>query len=256
MGAFFALGAACFVIGPIDAYATGVGADADSITFFVGSILFTLGGLTQCWLALPERRLAGQGVGAWRAAWVQSIGTLLFNLMTLEAIGLAAASADYEGMVWWPNALGSVCFVISGAFLYLSSPRRRLLPDRRHHGWWEPSVNGLGCVLFGASAIAGYVISSKGEMISSSAANWTTTLGAVCFLIVALAALATGYSFKVPRLRRLRELEQVVERDLERAEQVVVYEFLEVEQVVERDLDHVAAEVEIRARILGEVFDE
>ena len=165
MGAFFALGSICFVIGPLDAYATGVGPEADAITFFVGSILFTMGGLTQCWLAMPERRLAGAGVGAWRAACSQSVGTLFFNFMTFEAIGIAATSARYPMLVWSPNVLGSICFLVSGAFLYLSSPRRGWLPERRHFGWWEPSINGLGCVLFGASAVAGYVISSRGEMV-------------------------------------------------------------------------------------------
>jgi hypothetical protein len=34
---------------------------ADAVTFFVGSILFTLGGLPQSWLAWPERGMSEFG---------------------------------------------------------------------------------------------------------------------------------------------------------------------------------------------------
>ena len=50
----FALGSACFVIGPFPGYAQLVGDAADSVTFFVGSILFTVGGAVQSWLAWPD----------------------------------------------------------------------------------------------------------------------------------------------------------------------------------------------------------
>ena len=44
MALCFALGSACFLIGPFPGYAELVGDSADAITFFVGSILFTAGG--------------------------------------------------------------------------------------------------------------------------------------------------------------------------------------------------------------------
>ena len=43
MALFFALGSACFLVGPFPGYAQLVGAEADGLTFFVGSILFTAG---------------------------------------------------------------------------------------------------------------------------------------------------------------------------------------------------------------------
>ena len=47
-----------------------------------------------------------------------------------------------------------------------------------------------------------------------AAANWNTCLGAACFLACALATLLTGRTLKSARLRRLHELESVVERDV------------------------------------------
>ncbi|HSO98738.1 MAG TPA: hypothetical protein VLP43_07285 [Solirubrobacteraceae bacterium] len=214
MGALFGFGAAGFVIGPLDTYVGRVGSHADELTFLIASILFTAGGLTQLWLAYPERRVHRAGLLAWRAAWVQSVGTLLFNFMTLEAISRAASDAQYNLLVWTPNALGSACFLTSGVLLYFSAPRAGWRPLRHAAGWWEPPVNLLGCVLFGVSAVAAYAINSSGQLLDLTTANWTTTFGAACFLAVALAAVIVGMTFKIPRLSRLVAFERTLQRKL------------------------------------------
>ena len=206
MGVFFASGSLCFVVGPLAGYANAVGANADALTFFAGSILFTLGGASQCLLAVPERGDRPTGLASWRTAWIQSAGTLLFNVMTFAAITIAATSHRYDTVVWGPNAAGSACFLVSGTIFYLSSPRRGLLPRSDHEGWWEASVNLLGCILFGISAVTGFATGHAGALISPGISNWTTTLGAVCFLVCALTACGLGATLKAPRLRRLRNL--------------------------------------------------
>ena len=55
MALCFALGSACFLVGPFPGYVQLVGEAADGITFFVGSILFTAGGALQCRLAWAGR---------------------------------------------------------------------------------------------------------------------------------------------------------------------------------------------------------
>ena len=65
-------------------------------------------------------------------------------------------------------------------------------PARGGAGWWQPAVNLLGCVFFGISAVAGYVVPSSGSMLDLAAANWNTSLGAACFLACALDTLHTG----------------------------------------------------------------
>jgi hypothetical protein len=221
MGAFFAVGATGFVIGPLSAYAGRVGPRADALTFFVSSILFTAGGLTQSWLAYPERRDHRAGLLAWRAAWIQSVGTLLFNFMTLEAIWRSPSAPRYDALVWIPNALGSACFLVSGALLYLSAPREGWRPVRRANGWWEPPVNLLGCILFGVSAGAGYAVPPSGQLLAPLTSNWTTTFGAACFLAIGAAPLILGMTFKVPRLSRLVAFERTVRRDLTDVEAVL-----------------------------------
>jgi hypothetical protein len=211
MALFFASGSTCFFIGPFPGYASLVGDGADAVTFFVGSLLFTAGGALQTSLAFPARHSHGAGRAAWWAATIQSAGTLFFNATTYQAMHTALSSPEYNKLVWRPDALGSICFLLSGAIAYRASTRRGWLPARGGPGWWEPSVNLLGCIFFGISAIAGYVVPSSGSMIDLAAANWNTSLGAACFLACALATLLTGRTLKSPRLRRVHELEHAIE---------------------------------------------
>jgi hypothetical protein len=213
MALFFAVGSTCFLVGPFPGYADLVGPQADGITFFVGSIFFTIGGGLQTWIALPERKSSPAGRAAWWTATIQSAGTLFFNVTTYQALHTALTDPEYNRLVWRPDAFGSICFLVSGVIAYRASPRRGWLPKRSGHGWWEPAVNLLGCIFFGISAVAGYVVPSTGSILDLAAANWNTAAGAACFLACALATLRTGHTLKSPRLRRLAEaIEHKVER--------------------------------------------
>ncbi|MGZ6674698.1 MAG: hypothetical protein ACXVFM_20350, partial [Solirubrobacteraceae bacterium] len=165
MALSFALGSTCFLIGPFPGYADLVGATADAVTFFVGSLLFTTGGALQTWLAAAERRHPGAGRAAWWAATTQSAGTLCFNVSTFRAMQTVLSSPNYDQLVWRPDAVGSAFFLISGVIAYHASPRHGWLPARGQSGWWESAVNLLGCVFFGISAVAGYLVPSTGSMI-------------------------------------------------------------------------------------------
>ena len=185
----FAVGSACFLVGPVPGYADLVGERADAVTFFVGSIFFTAGGALQTALAWPDRREPGAGRAAWWTATIQSAGTLFFNVTTFLALHTAITDPQYDRLVWRPDAYGSICFLVSGAIAYRASPRRGWLPVRGGPGWWQPAVNLLGCVFFGISAVAGYVVPSQGSMLDLAAANWNTALGAACFLACAVGVL-------------------------------------------------------------------
>jgi hypothetical protein len=214
MALCFAVGSACFLVGPFPGYAQLVGAGAVGITFFAGSIFFTAGGGLQSLLAFDERGSPGAGRAAWWAAVIQSAGTVFFNVSTLHAITTLPSGAGYDRLVWRPDAFGSICFLVSGAIAYRASARHGLLPARIGRGWWEPVVNLLGCVCFGISAVAGYVVPATGSVLKLAAANWNTGLGAACFLACALGTLWTGRTTKSARFRRVRALEDAVEREM------------------------------------------
>jgi hypothetical protein len=115
-GLLFAIGSACFVVGPIGAYAEAVGARGDALTFFVGSLFFTVAayltfvqvvrGEGHAWFGwMPD------SLGFWAAA-IQLVGTLYFNVTTFA--GLLDVPADLDNrIVWRPDAIGSVCFLVA-----------------------------------------------------------------------------------------------------------------------------------------------
>ncbi len=177
MAALFAIGSTCFLIGPFPGYLDLVGPQADAITFFVGSIFFTAGGALQTWLAYPDRH--GAGRADWWAATIQSAGTLFFNVTTFLALTTALSNPDYDRLVWRPDAFGSICFLVSGVIAFAAAGKR----------WWSPTINLLGCVFFGVSAVAGFVVPDTGSMVDLAAANWNTAAGAACFLACALGGL-------------------------------------------------------------------
>ncbi len=188
MALSFAVGSACFLVGSFPGYADLVGAAADAVTFFVGSLFFTTGGALQTWLAAAQRHRGTAGRAAWIAAVTQSAGTVFFNISTFRAMHTVLTDAGYDRLVWRPDAFGSICFLVSGIVVYRASARRGWLPARGRPGWWQPAVNLLGCVFFALAAISGYVLPANGSMIDEVAANLTTCAGAVCFLACALGA--------------------------------------------------------------------
>jgi hypothetical protein len=171
MALSFAIGSTCFLVGPFPGYAQLVGGEADAWTFFIGSIFFTAGGALQT-------SLSRRGADLWAAA-IQSAGTLFFNVSTFRALQTSIDNSAYDRLVWRPDAFGSICFLVSGVIAYRA---------RRPHDW-QPLVNLLGCVFFGISAVAGYVVPARGSVVDLAAANWNTSLGAACFLACALATL-------------------------------------------------------------------
>ena len=182
MALAFAIGSTGFLVGPLPGYAQAVGALATALTFFVGSVFFTTGGALQSVLAWPDRHRTAADASAWRTAWIQSAGTLFFNVSTFRAVTIAVDNPAYDRLVWRPDAFGSTCFLVSGVLAYRASARHGPWPARGGPGWWQPGINLLGCVFFGISAVAGFVVPAQGSIVDLAAANVDTSLGAACFL--------------------------------------------------------------------------
>ena len=90
----FAVGSAFFFAGALPWYADWVGAVGANLTFFIGSIFFTLAGFIQLSLSgrkAPHARMNGADRADWWAAAIQFVGTLLFNISTGAALAAAIA---------------------------------------------------------------------------------------------------------------------------------------------------------------------
>ena len=96
-------------------------------------------------------------------------------------------------LIWAPDAFGSACFLASGLLGYRVAAQGWRRPPRRDPDWVMAAINLAGCVLFAISAIASFVVPASGSVLDLAAANWTTSLGALCFLIGALMLLPRSH---------------------------------------------------------------
>jgi hypothetical protein len=181
----FAIGSACFLVGPFPGFVQLVGPGADGVVFFAGSVFFTLAaGLELRESTVRLGRWASDS--SWWSAAVQFAGTLFFNLSTFAAMQDGLSTKQENRLVWSPDVFGSACFLISGALAYRVACGYRPRPVHRDDSWRTAAINLAGCVLFGIAAIASFVVPSSGSILDLAASNWCTALGALCFLIGAV----------------------------------------------------------------------
>jgi len=202
MGVLFAVGSVCFALGSFPPYVTAVGATPDNITFFVGSIFFTTASFLQYMevasapvdLVEPHRnglasllRIRHRRIDWW-AAGIQLVGTVWFNRTTLSALLVGLGAAPTHHPVWRPDALGSICFLVSSWLAWAEECHGPFAWRPSRISWQITALNLVGSVAFGVSAIASYVTSS-GQLLSLALTNLGTFVGAVCFLVGAVLLL-------------------------------------------------------------------
>ena len=202
----FAAGSACFLVAPLSVFLHAVGPEVDGVVFFAGSLLFTSAATLQWWETinpdpLPrapgrtprQRRLTWEPRrGDWWSSAVQLLGTVFFNISTFRALTIALGSPSYDRLVWRPDAFGSVCFLVSGAVAYAVVAGGLLRRTPHTLEGVVAGVNLAGCVAFGVSAVAAYVVPTTGSAVNVTVVNAATSLGALGFLVGALLLLPLG----------------------------------------------------------------
>lgn len=192
MGWLFVVGSACFAIGvpvSLSSWAPIVAA----VIFFIGSIFFTSASTIQLRLAwragdggasLSRRQALLSRAPAWTSAWIQWIGTLAFNVTTFwGAVAASGEQAVANQVIWRPDAVGSVLFLVSSAIALMPDVRRHRHGHARDRSWTISALNMLGSVFFGLSAVGAYIAPDSNELLNARWSNGGTLLGAVCFLV-------------------------------------------------------------------------
>lgn len=202
IGVLFMIGSTCFALGALPGYIDAVGADADNITFFVGSLFFTSAGFLQ-YLEVANASRAASGPTRqrvrlltwephridWVASTVQLAGTLFFNLSTFHEMQRGLDATAVNQLVWRPDVYGSICFLVASGLAWLEIGHHWLSWRPQVVSWWIALLNLGGSVAFGVSAFAAKVVSSSGELRNIELVNLGTFLGALGFLVGAFLLL-------------------------------------------------------------------
>jgi hypothetical protein len=194
------VGSACFALGSVPWYAGAVGAHADGVTYFVGSIFFTSAALMQVLLSAgviqPDerpragvqwrRRVRSVDRPEWWAGLVQFAGTIMFNVSTWFAMSTTLDATEAERRVWTPDVRGSIAFLIASALAFADVDRPWLTWRPRDLGWSVATLNLVGSVAFGVSALAAWVNPTTGDVLAARLDSLGTLVGAICFFVGAL----------------------------------------------------------------------
>jgi hypothetical protein len=169
----FMIGSALFAIASVPGYSE-LSESLTAITYAIGSVFFTAAAFEQ--LRTSER----DPLDRW-SSLVQFAGTLLFNVNTFLAVDEKLDPHAKNLLVWTPDAVGSLCFLVaSGIAWYAVKEQRGDKATRR-----IADLNLAGSVAFGFSAVASYTVSSTDELVNASVAASGTLIGAICFFIAA-----------------------------------------------------------------------
>lgn len=202
----FIIGSACFIVGSFISIwpqlipANLTGGDIINMVFFAGSLFFTM----SAWLQFLEAINGDVGeIGtivsgvhrnwrwfAWKphnagfcASLIQLIGTFLFNANTADAMLSGLTSAQEKSLIWIPDFVGSVCFLLAGYLVLIEVGHRFWSYQYRKVSWWIAMINMLGSIAFMLSALFGFFVPGSNSVEWAWGANFSTLFGASCFLL-------------------------------------------------------------------------
>lgn len=177
----FAIGSLLFAIATIPGLSAVAGAGVANLLCFLGSWFFTTAGWMQLVLAGPAMRIG------WLSAATQFAGTILFNISTGSALWAHAVKPERR-LVWTPDAIGSLAFLISGVLGVVAVTAVVGIVELKSRDWQSEWINLIGCVAFAVSALGAFV-SETGVTADAVLANLGTFIGALCFLAAALVVM-------------------------------------------------------------------
>ncbi|WP_129297543.1 hypothetical protein [Streptomyces lydicus] len=195
----FLLGGALFALGAVLAQFSSRRPTVTATIYFVGGAFFTLGGYASLVQAInaPRRESAAGALTTHRFRWwsyepgridwlttfLLFAGTLVFGVNLLDSFLQGLTARQMNRLVWAPDMIGCLLFLISGQLAVVEICHRLLCLHRRSLGWWIVAVNQFGSVLFMVSAVAAFTRPETDSLVSVGIANGGTLTGALCFAV-------------------------------------------------------------------------
>ena len=171
IGQLFLIGSTLFGLGTLPG-ARELSLVGSSAVIFAGSVFFTSAAAEQ--LRSSESDPLDIGSSA-----IQLAGTIMFNMNTFAALDTRLETRSVDFLVWIPNALGSIAFLVCSVMACLAV-RHQGRPAKR-----IANLNLLGSIAFGVSAVASFVSPDTHQVLNLNAATWGTLIGAICFGVAA-----------------------------------------------------------------------
>ncbi|MEU8925964.1 hypothetical protein AB0D10_34370 [Kitasatospora sp. NPDC048545] len=197
----FVIGGALFAAGAAVAQFGGGDATTCASIYFAGGLFFNTGGYVSLLQVVNAPRHVPGGEGRlvtrrwrwwsyepmrvdWLSASALFAGTLVFGVNLLDSFLQGLNVQQVNRLIWTPDVIGCVLFLISGHLAFVEICHTRLpCVRRRSLGWWITAVNQLGSVLFMVSALAAYTRPATGSLVNADIADWGTLTGALCFSV-------------------------------------------------------------------------
>jgi len=205
IGAVFALGSFLFMLASVLSLlpeTSGVSALVVNTIFFLGSVPFTAAAFMQLVQAANSsdftadqsasvtRRFAMVGWyprnAGWLSSFTQFVGTLAFNIDTLDAIIDPRGWYVKNAAIWLPDMVGSILFLVSGYLAFIEVSHRYWTWRPKDLSWQIVFINLLGCIAFMTAAVLGYFPRGPEAAWIATLSTLHTLAGAACFLVGAL----------------------------------------------------------------------
>jgi len=167
--------------------------------YFIGSIFFTTAAYGQYLGAINaditnKAHVNNQSTPwmwfAWRlknlgflSSASQLLGTVLFNLSTFDAFYSSVSTMNEDILVWMPDMLGSILFLLSSFFAWLEIYHDHYIKALYSVSWWSVWINIFGSLFFQLSAFVSFISLSTTKILNEVLNLEYTLYGAVCFFI-------------------------------------------------------------------------
>ena len=202
----FMVGSTCFALASFAGLEPGIlgnlfqNSTLINAVFFAGSIFFTAAGYLQLLeaanadrrAALAQGEIPGEGFRwlawqpdqiGWLSAFIQFIGTLLFNVNTLDALLPDLDWLLQDLLIWTPDIIGSICFLVASWLALLEFCHGYWCWQPHNLSWRIVTLNLLGSIAFMVSAVFAVTLPGEASLAGLWIVNLSTCIGAVCFLI-------------------------------------------------------------------------
>jgi hypothetical protein len=195
----FVFGGSLFALGAALAQGDVGGPRLAAAVYLAGGVFFTTGAYAGLLLVANSRRgedpdgilrtppwrwwSLEPGRPDWASGVTLFVGTLAFFVSLLDALIGDLSVAQVHRLVWSPEFVGCILFLVSGQITLAALWRARRGAGRQRLDWSVALVNQLGSILFMVAAIAAFVRPASGDELAVGVANWGTLTGALCFAI-------------------------------------------------------------------------